>query len=212
MIFKTGQGLVDFPYVVDGESSSAPTPTPTPTLNPNATPTPIATVAPISVTKVSLNKTYATLKVSQSLQLYYSVTPYNATKRDVVWTSSNTKVATVSVSGKVVTKNKGTAAIVISSVDGGKIATCLITVTQPVKSVKLNKTTLSILKGKTSKLFPTINPTNASNKKVTWKSSSKAIAIVSSSGTVKGIKKGTCYITVTTVDGKKSAKCKVVVK
>jgi len=81
-----------------------------------------------------------------------------------------------------------------------------------VKSVKLNKTSLSILKGKTFKLIPTINPSNSSNKKVTWKSSNVKIASVSSTGTVKGIKKGIAYIMVVTVDGKKSAKCKVVVK
>ena len=81
-----------------------------------------------------------------------------------------------------------------------------------VKSVKLNKTTISILKGKTSKLIPTINPSNASNKKVSWKSSNKLVATINTTGTVKGIRKGIAYITVVTVDGKKSAKCKVVVK
>ena len=64
----------------------------------------------------------------------------------------------------------------------------------------------------TTKLIPTINPSNASNKKVIWKSSNKAITTVSSTGTVKGIKKGSCYISVVTVDGKKSAKCIVRVK
>ena len=81
-----------------------------------------------------------------------------------------------------------------------------------VKSVKLNKISLSLTKGKTFKLIPTINPINASNKKVTWKSSNVKITTVSSSGTMKGIKKGIAYITVVTVDGKKSARCKVVVK
>jgi len=81
-----------------------------------------------------------------------------------------------------------------------------------VKSVKLNKTSVSILKGKTSKLIPIINPSNASNKKVTWKSSNVKIASVSSTGMMKGIKKGIAYITIVTMDGKKSARCKVVVK
>jgi len=53
-------------------------------------------------------------------------------------------------------------------------------------------------------LIPTIKPANASNKKVTWKSSNKDIATVSSIGKVKGIKKGTLYITVVTVEGKKA--------
>ena len=81
-----------------------------------------------------------------------------------------------------------------------------------VSKVSLNKKSVSIIKGKTFILIPTFKPSNASNKKVTWKSSNKAITTVSSTGRVKGTKKGTCYITVSTVDGKKSAKCKVVVK
>jgi C1A family cysteine protease len=81
-----------------------------------------------------------------------------------------------------------------------------------VKSVKLNKTTLTLIRGKTYKLTAAISPSNSNNKKVTWKSGSKAVATVSSTGTVKGIKKGTVYIYVYTVDGNKSAKCKVTVK
>ncbi|MEI6132665.1 MAG: Ig-like domain-containing protein [Bacillota bacterium] len=81
-----------------------------------------------------------------------------------------------------------------------------------VFSVKLSKMTLTIFKGKTYKLIATVIPTNAANKKVTWKTSSSKIASVGSTGIVRGIKKGIAYITVTTVDGKKTAKCKVTVK
>jgi len=71
---------------------------------------------------------------------------------------------------------------------------------------------LTILKGKTSKLIATVLPTTAANKKVTWKSSNIKIAKVGTTGIVKGIKKGIAYISVTTVDGKKTAKCKVTIK
>jgi hypothetical protein len=81
-----------------------------------------------------------------------------------------------------------------------------------VTGVSLNKTSLILTKGKTYKLTATVKPGNASNKKVTWKSANKAIATVSSNGTVKGIKEGTVYLYVYTVDGKKSAKCKVTVE
>ncbi len=81
-----------------------------------------------------------------------------------------------------------------------------------VKGIKLNKVKLTLAKGKTYKLTATINPTNASNKKVTWKSGSKKIATVSSKGVVKGIRKGAVNIYVYTVEGKKCAKCKVIIK
>ncbi len=81
-----------------------------------------------------------------------------------------------------------------------------------VTGVKLNKTSISIFKGKTYKLIATVYPSKATNKKVTWKSGIKSIATVSSKGVIKGIKKGKVYIYVYTVDGKKTAKCRVTVK
>ncbi len=80
-----------------------------------------------------------------------------------------------------------------------------------VKSVKISKTILTLKSGKSYKLFATINPSNASNKGVIWKSSDKRIASVSSTGYVKGIKRGITYIYVHTVSGNKIAKCKVTV-
>ncbi len=71
---------------------------------------------------------------------------------------------------------------------------------------------MSIVKGKNIILKATVKPSNAADKFVTWKSSNKTIASVDKNGKVKGLKKGTVTITVTTKDGKKTAKCKVVVK
>ncbi|MFA6308804.1 MAG: Ig-like domain-containing protein [Clostridia bacterium] len=68
------------------------------------------------------------------------------------------------------------------------------------------------MKGSTYKLTATVNPSNASNKNTTWKSGNKAIATAPSKGIVKGIKKGTVYVYVYTVDGNKNARCKVTVK
>jgi len=166
---------------------------------------------PIAVTSVNLNVSNTTLKVPQTLQLKASVYPENADYKAVRWSSSNTKVATVSSRGIVYTKGPGLVTITSTTFSEGKTATCNIVITQSVKSVKLNKTNMSITKGKSYKLIPTINPSNASNKKVIWESSNKANATVSSTGTVKGIKKGTAYIYVYTFEGKKSAKCKVIV-
>ena len=186
--------------------------TATPTAAVTATPTAIVTATPIPVVSVNLNKTSATLKVSMTLQLVATVKPSDAANKLLTWTSSNLKVATVTISGKVTAKGPGTATITVNTSDGAKTAVCKVTVTQPVLSIKLNKTSLNLLKGKTYKLICKVLPSNASNKKVTWNSSNKAIVTISSTGSVKGIKKGSAYVSVTTVDGKKTAKCKVNVK
>ena len=86
-------------------------------------------VAKRMVTKLTLNKTKATLNPVDTLTLKATVTPSNATNKAVTWKSSNTKVATVSSSGKVTAKAAGTATITCTAKDGsGKSATCKITV------------------------------------------------------------------------------------
>ena len=186
-------------------------PTATPTLVPTPSPTPTPTPVPVLVVNIGISKTTANMKVKQTLQLGVTLIPLNATNKAVIWASSNTKVASVSSTGKVTAKGPGTAAISVTSVSQSKKATCKVTVIQPVVSVKLSKSSITIKKGKLFHLTATIAPANASNKKVTWKSSNKALATVSATGVVRGIKKGTVYITATTVDGKKTAKCKVTI-
>jgi len=78
-------------------------------------------------------------------------------------------------------------------------------------SVKINKSIVILVKGKTTTLIASVSPANANNKKVTWKSSNSKCAKITSTGLVLGLSKGIAIITATTLDGAKSATCKVVV-
>lgn len=80
-----------------------------------------------------------------------------------------------------------------------------------VTSVSLNKSTLDIKVGETAALTATINPTNATNKNVTWESDNTQIATVDTAGKVTAIKEGTAKITVKTKDGNHTATCIVTV-
>ena len=80
-----------------------------------------------------------------------------------------------------------------------------------VTSVSLNKSTLDIKVGETATLTATINPTNATNKNVTWKSDNTQIATVDTAGKITAIKEGTAKITVNTKDGNYTATCIVTV-
>ena len=80
-----------------------------------------------------------------------------------------------------------------------------------VTGVSLNKSSTGLLVGETETLFTVITPSNATNQNVTWSSSNTAVATVSN-GVVTGVSKGEATVTVTTVDGDKTASCKVTVR
>ena len=171
------------------------------------------------VSKVSLSKKSVVLVRGRSAVVKATVTPNNATNKKLKWTTSNSKVAVVNSQGKITAKGRGNATIKVMALDGSnKYATIKVTVKQPVTSVKLNRNSANLkvkgnAKQKTVTLRATVNPKNANNKSVSWKSSNSKIATVNSKGKVTAKKKGTCFITATAKDGsKKSAKCKIVVK
>ena len=143
--------------------------------------------------------------------LHATVVPSYATDKSVKWSSDNTAVATVSSDGTVTPKGVGEATITVTTNDGGKTASCLITVTgnTSVTGVSLDKTNLSMTPGDTQYLTASVSPSNASNKSVTWTSSNTSVATVSSSGLVTAKAAGTATITVKTADGSKTASCLV---
>lgn len=168
----------------------------------------------VKVTKVTLNKTTASVVKGKTLTLTATVTPTNATNKNVTWKSSNTKIATVDGNGKVTAVAAGTATITCTAkADKSKSATCKITVTNPavkVTKLRMNKTSVDLLKGKTVQLKVTVTPSNATNKAVTWTSSNKRIATVTSNGLVKAVRTGTVTITAKAKDGSgKKVTCKI---
>ena len=131
------------------------------------------------------------------------------------WTSSNTNVATVDTTGKVKAISTGSAIITVKTKDGAKVATCNVTVKNPVISVTgvtLNKTALNLVTGASESLVATISPSNATNKDVEWTSSNTNVATVDTTGKVTGVSSGSATITVKTKDGTKVATCNVTVK
>lgn len=180
----------------------------TPTVT-SSTPSPST---PVAVSGVALNKKVATVNVGKKVTVKATVTPANADNKTLVWTSSNTKIATVS-NGVVKGVKAGRVIITAKTTDDSNIsATCTVTVKQPVTRISLSKKA-TMYTGKKLTLKAKVNPANASNKALTWKSSNTKIAKVASNGVVTGVKAGTVKITATAKDGsRKSATCTVTVR
>lgn len=167
----------------------------------------------VKAKSVKLNKTSKTLYVTDNYTLKATVSPSNASNKGVKWKSSNKNVATVNSSGKVTAVGKGIATITCTTKDGGYTATCKITVKKiNVTGLSISEESLEIDVGQSERIFADIRPSDASNQNVTWKSSDKSVATVSSTGKVTGVGVGDVKITCTTKDGGYQKTCKVTVK
>ena len=90
----------------------------------------IAEASDISVTGVTLDPDTLDLTEGETATLIATITPDNATNKNVTWSSDNAAVATVDANGTVTAKSAGTATITATAADGsGKTATCEVTVT-----------------------------------------------------------------------------------
>ena len=163
----------------------------------------------VAVTSVTLNQSSLVMVEGDTQTLTATVNPSDATDKTVTWASSDAQVASVA-GGKVTAVKEGTATITASC--GGKSATCAVTVqkkTVPVSSVSLSKTALTITEGESATLTATVNPTDATEQTVTWKSSDTAVATVDG-GKVTAVKPGSATITASC--GGQSATCAVTVE
>lgn len=147
---------------------AAPTATPTPTVKPS----------------ITVKKTVINLALKKTTTLKPTV---KGVSGKVTYTSSNKKVATVSSKGKITAKKTGKATITIKCGSVSKKVTVYVN-----EKLTLKKSSASIkVKGKT-----TIKATTNIKGTITYTSSNKKVATVSSKGVVKGVKKGTATITV----------------
>jgi len=274
------------------------------TVDGNKTATSAITVAAIPVSSVAVSPTSTSLYAGNTQQLSATISPANATNKNVTWSSSNNAIATVNSIGLVTAVAAGTATITATTQDGNKTASATITVnpntnftvyfykpsnwgtgikiyywsalptgilanaTWPgvnmtdagngwysytftnvtstnlifndgtnqtadlsrdkngwymnstwydsnpgtgvaVTSVSLSPTTASLNVGGTQQLTPTVLPSNATNKSVTYSSNNMAVATVNASGLITAVANGTATITVATVDGNKTSTCLV---
>jgi len=166
----------------------------------------------VAVQGVKLSSPSLTLMVGDVGQLTATVTPDNATDPSVTWSSSNPAVASVNA-GSVTGIAEGSATITVTTADGAKSATCLVTVNDyHAESVAISPAgDLAMAKGETQKLTATVSPEKAVDKTVRWSSSNESVVTVSTDGTVTAVGGGQADITVTTNDLGKTATIHVTV-
>ena len=163
---------------------------PIPTEPPTVTPTP-------PTLQMKVNTHSITLRTGQSTS---SVKVTNATPyfRVVAWYSDNISIAKVNSYGKITAGKKPGKTYVTVVMSTGEAAKIKVTVQKgkiKTKSISGLKKKVTVNKGKTLKLTPVLSP-QTSQEKISYSSSNKKVATVSSKGIIKGIKAGTTKITV----------------
>ena len=163
------------------------------------------------VAGVTLDQKELNLTVDETADLMATVTPDNASNKQVNWSSSDEKVATVDNNGHVVAKGSGQALICATSAAGGKHAYCKVSVRKKVTSVALNPSEETIFVGKTAQFTTTILPEEVSDEPVEWTVDDPSVATVNASGLVTAVAKGTTKVRATTKKGQISGSADVTV-
>lgn len=169
----------------------------------------------IEITQIQISPSSERIPVGQSVKLNAIVTPDDATSPNVLWSSTNTSVATVSQDGYVEAVAEGEAIIIASTQDGSNLsATCKISVYNEIiliSEIVLNPTNIEGDENESATINAVIIPENATNKQLRWHSSNENVAVVNE-GVVKLVKKGTAIITAEALDGSNvKSECTVVV-
>ncbi len=172
----------------------------------------------VAVESITIEPSSITLAAGgTATRLNTVILPEDATNQEVTWASSNTAVATVN-EGVVQPLEAGSASITATTLDGSLTAVCTVTVsatTVAVSAVSLDRTSIRIRVGETATLTATIIPSGATNPTITWSSSSADIAAVyqesGQRGQIRAFATGEALITVTTSDGRYTARCQVTV-
>lgn len=166
----------------------------------------------VAVTGMTLEKKSIEVEKGKTETINAIITPENATRKGITWTSSDTNVATVT-NGVVKGISAGTATITATTKDGNFTDTCEVTVMQnAVTGIRISEKLIDLGMGYKKQITATIMPDDATDKSVEWTSENPEIATVSDNGTITGKSYGRTVVTATTTDGGYTAKCVVRVK
>ena len=152
------------------------------------------------VTGLTVSPDSASIEVGEVLELTATITPGNASDKEVTWTSDDPSICTVNEDGEIKGIKGGATLIKCVSEDGDLMAYSMITVIEKVTTITLPETA-EVGVGKKLKLTAVVSGDTASNKKLKWKSSKKSVCTVSKSGTITGKKAGKARIWAKATDG-----------
>ena len=161
------------------------------------------TVKETAVDKVQLNKSQINLYKGKTETLSATITPSNASNKQIAWSVVKGDCVTVDNNGTITANKKGTATVRAASANG-KYADCVVTVQVPCILLQLTNTNIKFKKGETKSISDTIgyvmSPLDCTDS-VTWKSSNDKVLQINNNETMLGLAAGKVTVTGTTTSG-----------
>ena len=170
----------------------------------------IEVVETLPASRIDLNETSIKIRNVDKYQLNATIVPWFCSTKNVVWASSDTKIATVDSNGLVSGKSKGTAIITATAKDTNKVEnTCRVEVVEAVNNVQIKNighygsdSKVTAYKGLWSNILKAdIQPITAENRSVKWTcDDSEILNIDENTGAIYGKKAGTATVKATSLD------------
>lgn len=155
---------------------------------------------------IILNQNEIGIKKGKSYQLVSTVLPENANNKQVIWTSSDSKIVSVNeTTGYITGLKEGSATITVKTLINDVSTDCVVNVTGKnvlISSINIHQKRISVAVGYTHNLTYSLQPSNATENNLVFSSSDQSVAIINQNGVIKGLKEGNAIITVATSNGK----------
>lgn len=166
----------------------------------------------IPITSIKMDSYKETILLNETKRLQINISPSNASNQNLIYYTSNPSIVSITPKGEITGKKVGISYITITA--PGTTLNIIMSVSVsdkiPLTSISLPQN-IAINELSTYTLTPTYTPSNATDKKITWKSSDETIATISNNGLITAKKPGTVTIKAISIEGSKEAICKLTV-
>lgn len=163
------------------------------------------------INDIQINTQSVSITVGKNYKLSVQIYPGDAFNKQVIWSSSDERVATVDRKGVVTAKKAGKAVITVMSVENNEVKNqCEVVVIQPVSGIVLDREELVLSEiGQPYQLLASVLPEDATNKRVKWSSFNENVCRVYADGSVVAVANGESIVMAETVDGGFFATCNI---
>lgn len=164
----------------------------------------------IPVEEFRLDRYHVEMIEEDTVRIYATVLPENATLRNVTWESQDTNIATVDSTGLITAVSPGWTNIIAYSDGGRRSEWCQIYVrSNSVEGINLDQYHIDMYPGDKSTIYAEIYPETAKNKRILWESYNTDIATIDESGTVTAVAPGWTQIRAVTEENGYEAYCSI---